>query len=249
MALPANLVQVPLSSLAMILGGISALLSGPLRGLLALATEPLGRLLLKIAQAMADLPAPVLRGSLTALAIPLAICVVIAAAALIWRYRGKPVALRYTALACTLVMLLGGWLPGLAQNGRTAVTRLETGQGMSVLVSRGRKAALLGCDGDELPAGAAKSALSALGARGLELLLLPGNDAGAAELLRDVQVREVIDTQGITGFGLWDGTDGIFYKQDENIACLLRTEREMLVIEFSGEAPMEWREVRRLGLD
>ena len=258
MALPANLMQVPLSSLVMVLGGVSALLPEPLRGLLALATEPLGRLLLKSAQVMADLPTLVLRGSLEALAIPLAICIVIAAAALFRRYKGKPIALRYTALACTLVMFLGGWLPSLTQNVRTEITRLETGQGMSVLVSRGRKAALLGCGGDELPAGTAKSALSAMGARELELLLLPGNDAGAAELLRDVQVREVIDAQGITEFCLWDGTDGIFYKQDENIACLLRTEREMLVIQFSGETPehwrenfpgMEWREVRRLGPD
>ena len=247
MALPANLVQVPLSSLLMILGGVSALLPAPLRGALAFVTEPLGRLLLKLAQGMADLPVPVLRGNLVALAVPLAVCVVIAAIALLCRYKGKPVPLKLTATACVAVILLGGWLPGLLQGGRTEITRLETGQGMAVLVSKGRRAALLGCGGDELPAGAAKSALSAMGARGIELLLLPGNDTGAAEMLRDVQVKEVIEAEGVTEFNLWEGTDGIFYKQDRNIACLLRTEREILVIQFSGETPEEWREVARLG--
>ena len=248
-ALPANLVQVPLSSLAMILGGISALLPEPLRGALAFVTEPLGRLLLKSAQGMADLPAPVLRGSLTALAIPLAVCIVITAMALLRRYAGKPVPLKLTAAACTVVMFLGGWLPGLIQGRRTEITWLETGQGVSVMVSRGRKAALLGCGGDQMPAGAAKSALSAMGARGLELLLLPGNDAGAAELLRDVQVREVIDAEGVTEFFLWDGTQGIFYKNGGDAACLLRTERELVLIQFSGETPAEWREVTRHGPD
>jgi len=247
--LPANLAQVPVSSVLMILGGVSALLPAPLRGLLAFVTEPLSRLLLKLAQGMADQHAPVLRGSLAALAIPLALCIAIAAVALLRLYRGKPMPLRYTSLACVIVMLLGGWLPGFMQSGRTEITRLETGQGMSVLVSRGRKAALLGCGGDEMPAGAAKSALSAMGARGVELLLLPGADTGAAEILRDVQVKEVIDAGGITEFSLWEGTDGIFYKQDNDVACLLRTEREMLVIQFSGEIPEEWREVTRLGLD
>ncbi|MDR2686719.1 MAG: hypothetical protein LBB75_03130, partial [Oscillospiraceae bacterium] len=162
---------------------------------------------------------------------------------------GKPIALRYTALACVVVMLLGGWLPGFLQGGRTEITRLETGQGMCVLASRGRKAALLGCGGDELPAGAAKSALSAMGARGLELLLLPGGDAGAAEILRDVRVKETIEAEGITQFSLWEGADGIFRKQGGDIACLLRTESELLVIQFSGETPMEWREARRIGPD
>ncbi|MCL1952392.1 MAG: hypothetical protein FWF60_06150, partial [Oscillospiraceae bacterium] len=170
-----------------------------------------------------------------------------AAAALLRRYQGKPVPLRYTSLACVLVILLGCWLPGLAQSRRTEITWLDTGQGTSVLVSRGRQAALLGCGGDELPAGAAKRALSAMGARGLALLLLPGNDAGAAEMLRDVPVKEVVDAGGVTQFSLWDGTDGIFYKQGDTAACLLRTESELVLIQFSGETPAEWREVRRLG--
>ncbi|MDR2687221.1 MAG: ComEC/Rec2 family competence protein, partial [Oscillospiraceae bacterium] len=245
--LPANLALVPLSGLLMLLGGVSALLPEPLRGLLAFVTEPLGRLTLKTARVIADLPAPVLRGSLETLAIPLAICLSIAAIALLRRYKGKPVPLRATSTACAMVILLGGWLPGLAQSGRTEITWLDTGQGTSVLVSRGRKAALLGCGGDELPAGAAKSALSAMGARGLELLLLPGDDAGAAEILRDVPVKETVDAGGVTEFSLWDGADGIFYKQGGNAACLLRTESELVLIQFSGETPAEWREVRRLG--
>ncbi|MCL2301184.1 MAG: ComEC/Rec2 family competence protein [Firmicutes bacterium] len=247
--LPANLALVPLSSLLMILGGVSALLPEPLRAWLAFVTEPLGRLTLKTAQVMADLPAPVIWGSLKTLAIPLAVCLLIAAFALLRRYAGKPVPLWITSLACVLVILLGGWLPGLAQSGRTVITRLETGQGMSVLVSRGRKAALLGCDGDELPGGAAKGALSAMGARGLELLLIPGNDAGAAEILRDVPVRQVIEAEGVTRFSLWDGTDGIFYRQGDIAACLIRTESELVLIQFSGETPAEWREVARLGPD
>jgi len=179
----------------------------------------------------------------------LAVCIVITAMALLRRYAGKPVPLKLTAAACTVVMFLGGWLPGLIQGRRTEITWLETGQGVSVMVSRGRKAALLGCGGDQMPAGAAKSALSAMGARGLELLLLPGNDAGAAELLRDVQVREVIDAEGVTEFFLWDGTQGIFYKNGGDAACLLRTERELVLIQFSGETPAEWREVTRHGPD
>ena len=249
-ALPANLAQVPLASLLMILGGVSALLPEPLRGGLAFVTEPLGRLLLKLAQAMADLPSPVLKGSPAALAVPLAICIAVAAIALLRRYAGKPVPLRFTSLASVAVMLLGGWLPGVLRSGRTQITRLDTGAGgTSVLVSRGRKAALLGCGGDQLPSGAARSALSAMGARGLDLLLLPGNDAGAADLLRDVPVCEVLDAPGVTEFSLWDGTDGIFYKQGDNSACLLRTERELVLIQFSGETPAQWREVTRLGPD
>ena len=249
MALPANLVQVPLSSLAMVLGGVAALLPEPLRGALAFVTEPLCRLLLKLAQAMADLPAPVLKGSLEALISPLVVCIVIAAIALLRRYFNRPMPLKITAGICTFVMLLGGWLPGLLQNNRTEITRLETGQGISVLVSRGRKAALLGCDGDELPAGAAKNALSTIGARGLELFVLPGNDAGAVELRRDVAIKEIISAEGVAEFALWEGADGIFYKDGKDAACLLRTERELVVIRFSGEIPVEWREVERLGDD
>ena len=55
--------------------------------------------------------------------------------------------------------------------------------------------------------------------------------------------------QGVTEFSLWEGTDGVFYKNDEDIACLLRTERELVLIQFSGETPAQWREVKRLGDD
>jgi len=246
---PANMALVPLSSLLMILGGISALLPEPLRGLLAYLVEPLGRLTLKTAQVMADLPAPVIWGSLVASAVPLAICLAVAAAALLRRYTGKPVPLRYTASACAAMMLLTGWLPGALQGGRTEIESWQNGEALNVLVRHGRKAAVLGCDGDQLPAGEAKRRLSAMGARGIELLLLPGNDAGAAELLRDVPVGRLVHAEGVTEFSLWDGTDGIFYKSGNDAACLLRTERDLVLIQFSGETPMEWREVTRLGPD
>lgn len=249
MTFPANLLLIPLGGPVMILGGISALLPEPLRSGIAFFTEPLCRLMLKICHVLADLPGPVLRGDIQSLAIPLALCLIIAAAALMMRYKGKPIRLRWTALAMVAVMLLGGWLPGLLMSRRTNITRLDTGQGMSYLVSRGRTAALLGCSGDELPAGTAKNALAAMGTGTLELLLLPGGDEGAAEIQRDVQVRRVIDAEGVTEFALWDGTDGIFYKQGEDICCLLRTEREMVVIVYSGRVPEEWKEVTRLGLD
>ncbi len=245
--LPANLLIIPFASVVMIVGGVSAMLPEALRNALAFLIEPLGQLLLKGAHLMADLPAPVLRGNAASLAIPIAVCAAIAAAALVRRYAGKPVPLRYTAGTISAVMLLAGWLPGLITGRQTHITQLETGAGKSVLVSRGRKAALLGCGGDQLPAGAAKRALSEIGARELELLLIPGSDEGAAELQRDMPIQVILEDDGVTPFALWDGTDGIFYKNGDDAACLLRTEREVVLIQFSGEIPKEWQEVKRLG--
>ena len=83
--------------------------------------------------------------------------------------------------------------------------------------------------------------LSALGARELQLLLLPGRDEGAAELRRDVPVIQLIDAagcpQGYTRFALWGDLTGVLYKDDTGAACLLEWSGQ--VLPFGGENPWQ----------
>jgi len=243
MCFPANVLTVPLAGPALILAGLSALL--PLK-IFVYPARLLAQLIISGAHFLAGLPAPVLRGDVKTLAIPIALCAMTAAIALILRYAGKPVKLRYTAAAVCVCMLLGGWLPGFITRNEINVERLDTGQGISYLVSQGNRAALLGCGGDKLPAGSAKRALSTLGARELQLLLIPGASkalsAGKAELIRDIPAARLIDAAetppGFTNFSLWDGLAGILYLDGAGgAACLLEWSGE--VLQFGGENP--WR--------
>jgi competence protein ComEC len=249
---PANLLFVPLSGAAMILGGLSLAIA-PLSYLAA----PLCDWTLRGVRWLSGLPAPVLRGEGAALAPVFAFCAVIAALALLLRYFGKPVRLRYTAALLCAALVLCGWLPGALQSRKATLQRLETGAGAAYLLSQGGRAALLGCGGDELPAGAAKRALGALGIRQLELLLLPGDDeslsGGAAQLRRDVPVRRVLDAadcaEGFTPFALWEGAQGVFYADHGDIACFVAAAGGAFIIQFSGGLPGEWKEAGALGAD
>ena len=242
LAFPANMLIVPLAGPAMILSGVSAFL--PWGPLVWLSTQ-LGNLMLTGTHWLAGLPAPMLQGDLRSLALPLVLCAFAAAAALILRYFKRPIRLRYSALAICVFMLLGGWLPGFLTRREVRVTRLDTGEGYSYFISQGNRAALIGAGGDRMPAGAAKQALSAIGARELQLLLVPGTTRalarGASEIRRDVPVRQLIEAAqsppGYTRFSLWDDLAGILYLNEDNAAVMLEWSSEVLL--FGGESP--WR--------
>jgi competence protein ComEC len=251
-----NLFFVPLSGAVMILGGLSALLGGvPLLSTpLVNLAEPLGKLLLRGVHWLDQMPAPMFRGNETTLAFPFALCAGIVAVALWLRWRGKAVRVRLVAGLVCAVLVLGGWLPGHLKSRRTRLEQIKTGNGVCWLVSRGSRAALLGCGGDEFPASVVKRALSAAGTRQLELLLLPGVEdifsAGAAELLRDVPIADMIEhPEGITEFKLWDDVTGIYYQNGGQRACLLHTEDGYFVLRFRGPLPEHWMEAAVLGVD
>jgi len=240
---PANLLFVPVSGAAMILGGLSLLLPP-----LSYLTAPLCRLMLWGVHRLVGVPAPLIQGDGAVLALVFAFCAAVAAAALLLRYFGRPLRLRYTAALLCAAVVLGGWLPEAVRGGHTRLQRLETGAGLSYLLSDGKRAALLGCGGDQLPAGAAKRALSALGLRELELLLLPGYgeflSGGAAELRRDVPIKQVFDGAdmqgGYTLFTLWEGTYCDFYADGSDIACRITMPEETFILHFSGNLPEPW---------
>ncbi|MDR2753029.1 MAG: ComEC/Rec2 family competence protein [Oscillospiraceae bacterium] len=251
----ANLLFVPLSGAVMILGGVSALtvripfLHVPLKNL----TEPLGQLLGKGVHALAGVPAPMMRGN-GAAAFLIALCALICALALTLRFLQRPLRLRWVAGSLCVTLLLGFGVPGLLARGQTKVERLDTGNGYAVLVSQGGKAALLGCGGDELPAGAAKRALQALGTRQLELLLLPGDEpafaAGAAELLRDVGVgRLMIGGEGAEQAVPWPGCTVTYYQQGGTRVCLVQSKTGAWVVRFLGKIPEQWKEATPIGGD
>ncbi|MDR0530838.1 MAG: ComEC/Rec2 family competence protein [Oscillospiraceae bacterium] len=241
----ANLLFVPLSSLLITLGGLSALLPSFAKAL-SPAAEPLGAAISRGVHALDQIPAPVLRGSGTTVAFALAACALFAAAALLLRYWGRPLRLRYTAGLLSAALILGCWLP--LQSTKTKAAKLATGEGIMVFVSRGKQAALLGCGGSELPARAAKQALSAAATGQLQLLLIPGKgsefSAAAAELARDLQIRRILRydevTQPYTPFSLWEGARGIFFCQGGNAACLLQMNGAQYTLLFSGALPAEW---------
>jgi hypothetical protein len=239
---PANMLLTPLVGPAMILSGLSVFL--PFGPLIWLATR-LADFIFWATHFLASLPGPRLQGDLTSLAIPLFICAAIAAAALILRYYRKPVALRYTALAVTILLMLGAWLPGFLVRNRIYVTRLDTGEGYAYFISQGNRAALIGAGGDSLPAAAATGALSSVGARELELLLIPGTSnalaSAASQIRRDIPVRQLIHAaetpHGYTRFALWDDLTGVLFLSESAVAVLLEWSGEVLT--FGGESP--WR--------
>ena len=244
-----NLLFVPLSNLLIPLGGLSVLFR-PLTWL----TEPLANLMLTGVHLLSRVPAPVLRNT-GAAAIPLGICAAIAGTALLLRYLNKPVRLRLIAALICVVLLLGTWLPGFLQRNHTIVQKLDTGEGTSVLIYKGNRAALLGCGGDSLPAGAAKQALSALGILELQVLLIPGAaknlSAGAAELQKDVPIKQVLryddfETGSTVPFTLWEGAGGIFIYEKGQSACLLNINQAYYVLPFEGELPADWQNIPQL---
>ena len=241
-----NLVFVPLSNFLIPLSGLSVLFR-PLTWLVA----PLANLMLTGVHLLGRVPAPVLRNTGTA-AIPLGICAAIAGTALLLHYLGKPVRLRLIAGIICVVLLLGTWLPGFLRRNDTVVQQLDTGEGTAVLIHKGNRAALLGCGGDTLPAGAAKQALSALGILELQVLLVPGADkslsAGAAELQKDVPIKQVLHYDGFEAgstipFTLWEGAGGIFIYEKGRTACLLHLEQAYYVLPFEGELPADWQNI------
>jgi len=244
-----NLLFVPLSNLLIPLGGLSVVFR-PLTWL----CEPLASLMLTGVHLLSRVPAPVLRNT-GAAAIPLGICIAAAGTALLLRYLGKPVRLRLIAGVICAVLILGTWLPGFLQRNQTFVQQLKTGDGTAVLIYKGNQAALLGCGGDSLPAGAAKQALSALGILELQILLIPGASknlsAGAAELQKDVPIKQVLryddfEAGTTVPFPLWEGAGGIFICTKEQSACLLHINQAYYVLPFEGELPANWQDIPQL---
>ena len=242
---PANLLFVPLSNLLIPLGGLSVLFS-PLTKL----TESLGRFLAAGVSWLGSVPATMLRGT-GAVAVPLGICLAIAGTALLLRYLRRPVPMKWAVLTICLVLMLGIWLPGFLRQGDTVIQVLDTG-GTAVLIHRNGKAALLGCGGDTLPAGAAKQALGALGILELQLLLIPGASkevsAGIAEIRRDVKIKQVLSYESYAAgsavpFTLWEGAQGIFALDQGQAACLLKFDQAQYVLPFEGEIPAVWRDI------
>jgi len=236
---PANMLLTPFVGPAMILSGITMFIPWPP---LIWLTEQLANLLFWTTNRLAGISAPKLYGDLQSLTVPLAICALIAAAALVLRYFGRPVRLAFTTAAVSVFLMIGAWLPGFLVRDELRVTSLE--QGSSYFVSQGNRAALIGVGGDR-PASTAKQALQSIGARELDLFLVPGTTraltTGAAELRRDVPMRQFIDAaeseRGYTRFVLWDDLTGILYLSDDNAMVLLEFSGQ--VLHFGGESP--WR--------
>ncbi|MCL2446088.1 MAG: ComEC/Rec2 family competence protein [Oscillospiraceae bacterium] len=207
LSFPANMVLTPLVGPAMILSGISVFIPWP--PLMWLATQ-LARFMMWSTNWMAGLGAPRLQGDMQSLAFAFGMCAVIAAFALIMRWRKQPVPLRYTTLAVAVFMMIGGWLPGHLARHEIHVTQLGEG---SYLVSQGYRAALLGA-GD---ARAAKREMQLRGQRELQVMVLPTTQrehtAGAPEMQRDVPIALLIDaalTDNVR-FNLWDDLTGILH--------------------------------------
>lgn len=239
----ANLLFVPLSNVLIPLGGLSVAFAP-----LAKLAEPLGRLMEQGVGWLSRVPAPVLRNTGSAAAIPLGICFAIAGTALLLRYLHRAASMKWTVTAICLVLILGIWLPGFIARGNTVVQALDTG-GTAVLIHKGGHAALLGCGGDNLPAGAAKRALSALGILELDLLLIPGPSkelsAGMAELIRDVRIKQILryddcEPGSFIPFPLWEGAQGIFVYGKGQSACLLKLGQAQHAVAFEGELPLNW---------
>ena len=257
----ANLLLVPLGGAVMILGGLYAtthltflrVLSEPLASLLLWGTAKLGRL-----------KVPGFAGGQQVAAVAFACAAILCAAALFLRYLGKPVRLRVTASAMCALTFIACWLPGFLRRDDARLQVLDTGAGMSILLTKGEYAALFACGGDELPAGAAEQALSALGIRGLDLLLIPREHelyaSGAPQLLKDLPVGKALSAQPsaaaatlagqyaqataqFSALPLWEGAGSIFYMDEyytgEGVtACLLEIGQARIVILFAAPRQM-----------
>ena len=237
-----NLLLVPVSGASMVLGGASSLmgrvsfLQSSLKGL----NEPAAELMLWAAGWLAKAPFPHLQGGDAPLLLPAAaIGLIFAAVALLLRYIGKPVRLRVTAGALAALLCLSSWLPGVLRRNDCLVQFLPVGQGMAVLVSREKRAALLACGGDDFPSGTTAQALSALGMDRIDFILIPAGgeavDAGAKQILRDFPIGRALSAEphelaerfagqyalarGVSRAELWEGAF-LLYSKEEN-TCIL----------------------------
>ncbi|MDR3313188.1 MAG: ComEC/Rec2 family competence protein [Oscillospiraceae bacterium] len=260
----ANLALVPLGSAAILVGGLFALTN---LSFLRVLSEPLADALLWATKRLGNLRVPGFTGGHGIIAAAFACGLLLAAGALLLRYCGKPVRLRITASVLCLLTLIACWLPGYLRRSDARLRLLETGAGVSVLLSQGEHAALLGCGGDELPAAAVEQALTALGVRQLELLLLPGQgkalEAGAGQLLRDLPVSKALAAQPnpeaaryaqsyaeatatLSALPLWEGASGTFYNGAAGSACLLELHGVRVLVLFAypeqlQDLPASWR--------
>lgn len=264
----ANLLMVPLGGAVMILGGLFAITR---LDFLRVLSEALSELLLWGTARLGRLKVPGFEGGQRIAAVAFACAALLAGAVLLLRYMGRPVRLRVTASAMCAITFAACWLPGFLHRDDARLQVLDTGAGMSVLLSKGDYAALLACGGDELPEAAAEQALSALGVRGLELLLIPRAGAmyasGAARLLKDLPVRKALSAQpspetrlaeryaqatsDFSALPLWEGASGVFYQDqagEEVAACLLEIGGARILILFAAPRqingiPHDWRSV------
>jgi hypothetical protein len=254
LALFTNLVAVPISSAAMVFGGLSALVRPfpLLQKPLVTLTEPLLEGMLWFVRRLRTVRVPGLLGKDAAVLLPLALALLLVAAALLWRYFGKR--LRQPVLLLAVLVLLICWLPALPRQNDILLQRLDTGEGISVLLSRRGETVLLACGGDSLPAVRAEQAISAVGAQDIGLFLLPsGSDAlasGATQLLREVPVRRVIAAEanaqaqlfaeichqaaaGLSALPLWEGCAGWFLNDPDALSCYLRLNGYTVLLIFS----------------
>ncbi|MDR2525079.1 MAG: ComEC/Rec2 family competence protein [Oscillospiraceae bacterium] len=257
----ANLLLVPLGGALLLLGGLFTVTQ---LSVFHVLSEPLANALLWGTSFLSRLRVPSFSGGHGLVAVGIGVALLFCAVLLVLRYIGKPFTLRGSAGILGALLFVTCWLPGFLQRDDLRLRLLDTGAGVSVLLSQGNRAALFGCGGDQLPAAAAKNALAELGIRELQLLLLPGESeslsAGAGELLRSLPVQKALcATQNAEAesyavqyaatqsdfsiLPLWEGARGIYYKDAAGGACLLelRGTRVLLLFNISSpNLPTEW---------
>lgn len=124
--------------------------------------------------------------------------------ALVLLFRNRPKRLARLAALCAVCALLAGVFSHTLMNRRlTAVTVADVGNGTAVLLTRGRRAVLIGCGGDYDAAARVNALLQDQNVSALDLLLIPRAQAteasAAGQLLESVPAGLVVAAEPVDG--------------------------------------------------
>lgn len=264
-----NLLLLNLSAIVMVLGGITAIISGI--GFLSFVSLPLASAVsflsgcvLKCLRWLAGLSSFYLSADNSSVHLCIAgVLIIIALALLIGRRHKLPRAVM--PILCTLVFICGLLSNSLINLGNTKISVLDVGNGSAVLVEKGKKSILLGCGGEYF---AGRTIIKAIqqGRNAPELLLVPRIEETESSAVMDVacgvDVKRFIlpevsnELSFLSGFGnitetgsadisVWDGMRCQYLNNGRVCCAHLDLDGTTVLITFTPKCdarsiPFEW---------
>lgn len=173
-----NLLLVYISSLTMILGGIAALFYGlPFLSFIsypfAIAAGMLAKYIIRISGFLSEIPYASISVNGNYIKLWLAGSLLLIALALLIRSKNEKKNIRFSALLCLATLLIGVFSNSVFNRNITRITIADIGNASATLISKNRKAALIGCGGDEFAVNKIYEALQDNNINALDLLLIP----------------------------------------------------------------------------
>lgn len=264
-----NLLMTNAGGAAMVLVGVAVLFSGA--GILSFLKYPfafiagiLAKYLLWTARVLTEVPYAQVRVDLMYVKLWVIITVILFVFS-IFVMRKNKLFLRMTAVASIVILLAGTVSYGIVHHDETEISVLDVGAGISVLVTHGGKAALIGCGGGYSAESHISSALEKHDIKEVSLLLVPREQetesSAAGDILLRWKVKYLVSSYYDEQFNvisksnrkisesgkvlLWDNTTLQYINKGTQSAALLIVDETKILFSFCpetklSELPEDW---------